>query len=241
MADSPNLREQAEQTWAAYEADRAAYERAFRPAATMEALALRVIGGWENLLGEVNFTRFHCAGHQAGPLDQERLPKAMREVADALRVRWPHDQWANMATKAKFGRDMLAHMLYVKSVTGERPERVMNVVLLGRPGEPRKAADGNPSELSWRDETWSMQTRHVAPIREQALIETLEGIKWMIDCCRGVLRIGDLLADKTAHLPDDKVIDSYMWQVNWWLPEWGDPETAQLTVGHIRLKPGEKN
>jgi hypothetical protein len=28
----------------------------------LEALVLRVIGGWENLVGEVNFTRFHAAG-----------------------------------------------------------------------------------------------------------------------------------------------------------------------------------
>ena len=30
----------------------------------MEALVLRVIGGWKNLLGEVNFSRFHAAGYQ---------------------------------------------------------------------------------------------------------------------------------------------------------------------------------
>jgi hypothetical protein len=63
----------------------------------------------------------------------------------------------------------------------------------------------------------------------------------MIDCCRGLLRIRDILADESADLSDDKVIDPFMWQVNWWLPEWGDPKTTSLTVGHIRLGPGESN
>ncbi|KUH70022.1 hypothetical protein AU184_14555 [Mycolicibacterium novocastrense] len=55
------------------------------------------------------------------------------------------------------------------------------------------------------------------------------------------LRIRDILADKGADLPDDKIIDPCIWQVNWWLPKWGDPRTTPLTVGHIRLRPGETN
>ena len=175
MADRLSRSEQLAGTHAAVEAEREAEARAFRPAEDMEALALRVIGGWENLLGEVNFTRFHAAGYSAGRLDQERLPRAMRDVADAARVRWPHGQWATTAVIAKSARDKLAHMLYISSISGEMPHRTMNIVRLGRPGGPRRSADGNPAELSWRDETWSMQTRHAEAIQEQALIQALEG------------------------------------------------------------------
>ena len=63
----------------------------------------------------------------------------------------------------------------------------------------------------------------------------------MIRCCRGLLRIRNILADEHATLPDDKVIDPFMWQVNWWLPEWGDPDQTPLNVGHVRLRPGETN
>ena len=165
----------------------------------------------------------------------------MREVADAARVRWPHQQWSAVAARAKLARHELAHMLYIFSVTGDMPDRTINIVRLGEPGSPRKNPDGTPGELSWRDETWSTRTRHMAPIREQALIEALQGIKWMIDCCRGLLRIRDIIAEENADLPDDKVIGAFMWQVNWWRPEWGDPETTPLTVGHVRLRPGESN
>jgi len=241
MTDEQSRLAQLEQTRVAVKARREAEARAFRPAPTAEALILRVIGGWENLLAEVNFTRFHAAGFDAGPLEREKLPKGMRQVADAARVRWPHQQWAAMAAKAELARHELAHMLYIDSVTGEMPERTINVVRLGAPESPRKASDGTPGELAWRDNTWSAQTRQLAAIREQALIEALRGMKWMIDCCRGLLRIRDIIADQTADLPDDKVIDPFMWQVNWWLPEWGNPETTPLTVTHVRLRPGESN
>jgi hypothetical protein len=241
MTDTPSLDEQIEQTKAAVDAHQEAEARAFRPSKMPEALILRVIGGWENFLGVVNFTRFNAAGPGAGPLPKEEVAKAMREVADALRVRWPHQEWAATVAKAKLARHELAHMLYIDLVTGEIPDRTISIARLGEPGGSRKAPDGNPAELSWRDENWSAQTRHVAPIHEQTLIEALEGMKWMIDCCRGLLRIGGLLANENADLPDDKVIDAFMWQVNWWLPEWGDPETTPLTVGHVRLRPGESN
>jgi hypothetical protein len=239
MMDTPSPLERLAQARAAIDVQRESEARAFTPAETPEALVLRVIGGWENLLGEVNFTRFHAAGYGAGPLERENPAKGMRQVADAARVRWPHEQWAAMAAKARFARNELAHMLYIVSVTGNMPDRTINIVRLGAPGSSRKPPDGTPGELSWRDETWSAQTRHMAPVSEHALIQALRSMKWMIDCCRGLLRIRDIIADENADLPDDKVIDPFMWQVNWWLPEWGDPETTPLTVGHVRLRPDE--
>lgn len=228
---SSRLEQQIEQINAGVEAHRQAEARAFTPSKKPEALILRVIGGWENFLGVVNFTRFHVAGYGAGPLKQEELAKGMREVADKVRVRWPHQDWSALAAKAKLTRHKLAHMLYIHSVTGDMPDRTIRIARLGEEGKPRKAPDGTPSELSWRDENWSAQTRHVAEVRERELIEALTDMKWMIDCCRGLLRIGGIIAVEHADLPDHKVIDPFMWQVNWWLPEWGDPETTPLTVG----------
>ncbi|MCV7090078.1 hypothetical protein [Mycobacterium interjectum] len=242
VTDTPSrLEQQIRETDARVEAHRKAEARAFKPSRTPEVLILRVIGGWENLLGVVNFSRFHAAGYGAGPLPKEELAKGMRGLADKLRVRWPHQDWSATAARAKLARNELAHLLYILEVEGDMPDRTFYIARLGEEGKPRKAADGTPGELSWRDENWSSQTRHVAAIRERALIEALEGMKWMIDCCRGLLRIGALLMHENADLPDNKVIDSYMWQVNWWLPEWGDPETTPLTVGHVRLGPGESN
>ncbi|ASW89728.1 hypothetical protein [Mycobacterium marseillense] len=242
MTDTPSsLEDQIRQTDARVEAHEKAEERAFKPSKTPEALILRVIGGWENFLGVVNFTRFHVAGYDAGPLEKQELGKGMREVADTLRVRWPHQAWSAAAAKAKLTRHELAHMLYILSVEGDMPDRTIYVARLGEEGKPRKAPDGTPGELSWRDENWSSQTRHLAAIREQTLIEALDDMKWMIDCCRGLVRIGALLADETADLPDHKVIDPFMWQINWWLPEWGDRETTSLTVGHVRLRLDECN
>jgi hypothetical protein len=66
MKDTPSLAERMEQTRAAIDGRRESEARAFSPAETPEALILRVIGGWQNLLGEVTFTRFHAAGSDAG-------------------------------------------------------------------------------------------------------------------------------------------------------------------------------
>lgn len=207
VTDTPSrLEQQMEKTKAKVEAHRKAEERAFKPSRTPEALILRVIGGWENLLGMVNRSRFHVAGYGAGPLPMEDPAKGMRELADDLRVRWPHQAWSATAAKAKRARNELAHLLYIHEVEGDMPDRTIYIARLGEEGKPRKALDGTPGELSWRDENWSSQARHVAAIRERTLIEALEGMKWMIDCCRGLLRIGALLMDETADLPDDKVI-----------------------------------
>lgn len=241
MTDRATWREHLDQRHAAIDEYRQAEQRAFEPAESAEALILRVIGGWEVLLARVNFTRFHAAGYGASPLEKQELAKAMREVADSARIRWPHQQWSATAAKAKLARNELAHMLYVFSVTGDMPDRTINVLRLGEAGAPRKTPDGNPGELSWREKAWSMQARHIAPISEQVLVEALQGMKWMIDCCRGLLRLRDILAEADADLPDDKVIDPFLWQVNWWLPEWGDPKTTPLTVAHVRMQPGESN
>jgi hypothetical protein len=141
--DRPSLLEQLAQTRTAVEAHEKAEARAFRPAEMPEALILRVIGGWQNFLGEVNRTRFHAAGAGACPLQKRELAKGMREVADALRVRWPHQQWSAAVAKAKLARHELAHMLYIFSVTGEMPNRTINIARLGKEGKPREAHDGS--------------------------------------------------------------------------------------------------
>lgn len=56
MTDVPSLWRQLEQTDARVKAHQEAEARAFTPSRKPEALILRVIGGWENLVGTVNFT-----------------------------------------------------------------------------------------------------------------------------------------------------------------------------------------
>jgi hypothetical protein len=57
----------------------------------------------------------------------------------------------------------------------------------------------------------------------QALMEALESMRWMIDCCRDMLRICNIPADAEADLPNEEIIDTFVWQVNWWLREWAIP------------------
>ncbi len=78
---------------------------------------------------------------------------------------------------AKFARETLSHMLHVDSVSGDFPNRVMTITLLGAPGESRRAPDGTPGELSWRDPHWATQTRHQTTMAEQELIGTLNSVK----------------------------------------------------------------
>ena len=79
--------------------DSGAEDRAWRPDATsMEALVLKVIGGWEMLKSDVNWAYFDSAG-PAGP-KQQGLPATIRQVAKTCNVRWPHDEWSAACARA---------------------------------------------------------------------------------------------------------------------------------------------
>ncbi|CAA0134641.1 Uncharacterised protein [Mycolicibacterium vanbaalenii] len=221
-------------------ATREAEQRALTPADTMEALALQVIGGWESVTTDITWIRFHLAGFDADELEEDsKLARIMRVAADEIGVRWPHQPFASAITFANNTRRTLAHLLYIESIVGERPHRTMRIVRPGAPGEPRQRTRG----LSWRDETWSMQTRHRADILEQDLIAALAAIRSVRDCLHGLNRIRGILSEEGTRegLADDKIIDPFMWQVNWWLPEWGELWSRPLTVADVFLQPGETN
>lgn len=237
---SDETRRKLSEVEAAVDAVRDAEQRAFEPAETMEALTLQVIGGWESVTTEITWFRYHLAGFDADELEEDsRLAKIVRLAADEIGVRWPHQPFASAITFANNTRRTLAHLLYIESIVGERPHRTMRIVRPGRPGEPRKLTRG----LSWRDETWSMQTRHRADILEQDLINALAAIRSLLDCLHGLNRIRGILSEEGTRegLADDKVIDPFMWQVNWWHPEWGEPWSRPITVADVFLRPGETN
>jgi hypothetical protein len=209
-------------------------QAAFIPSSVIERLVLQVMGGWENVISEVNFHRFAAASADGDWVDETRLAKAIRELAEESNVRWPHDQWSKVAHHAGNVRKRLAHMLYIDSTTGEYPNRTLTFIRQGKPADSYRSPKGAPpAGLSWRDRNWCQQTRHKDSITEQELRGTLDDLRWMILCCRLMMRYRDIF-HAVPDIPDDHVFTAT--RPPWWLPEWGDPATTDVTVGHIRIE-----
>jgi hypothetical protein len=219
--------------------DQAIEDRAWEPwASSMEASVLKVLGGWETLKGDVNWAYYHSAGRGALPLKRPELPAKINRVAASYNVRWPHDDWSAACDKANKMRQKLAHLLHVYTVDNDSPppNRKLAFVRMGRPGE-RRLVDGQPSELSFRDDVWSQQTRHLDTVTEKELADTLLTIKWMKDCCHFLQRLGDLL-NRDDPWPDDYALPG--WERDllvWWFDDWGDFKTATVTAGQLRVTP----
>jgi hypothetical protein len=205
----------------------------------MEALTLQIIGGWEQVTAAITWQRFHVAGKDGEPLTEaKKLAKVAREMADEVGVRWPHQHFGAALKHAQDTRSTLAHLLYVECISGERPDRTMRIMRLGKPGEPRQLTRG----LEWLDETWSMQTRHRADILERDLISALAAIRSILRALHGLNRIRNILREDTPrNLPAEMVIDPFSWQINWWHPSWGEPGSRPLTVADVFLSSGETN
>lgn len=223
-----------------YAENQMAEEAAWRPqASSMEALVLKVLGGWQTLVSDVNWAHFHSVGPGGPPVKKgQSLPATIRKVAVTYNVRWPHDDWSATCDQVGKVRHKLAHLLYVHKVDNDSPppNRKLAFMRLGEPGRPR-LVDGHPAELSHRDEVWSQQTRHIDIVTESELADALRGIKWLVDCVHFLERLGDCLNR------DDPWSDDYMlpeWErelLVWWFPEWGDFRTATVTAGQLRLTP----
>lgn len=205
----------------------------FRPSENLERTVLTVIGGWEMVRAQVNFNSFTDAGPDAEWAGSDKLAKALREMAVALRIRHPHDEWARVATEVSTVRHKFGHMLYLGDVEGEYPHRTLRFTRLGAEGEQRRGR-GDSLGLSWRDDEWSQQSRHRDSVTEQELWQTLDKEYWLIQVSRAVRRLGGILQE-SPHLPDDHPITGMAWYRPWRLPEWGDRE--DLTVGDLRLPP----
>jgi hypothetical protein len=68
-------------------------------------------------------------------------------------------------------------------------------------------------------------------------MEALESMRWMIDCCRDMLRIRNIPADVEADLPNED--HRYLYVASELVAaRMGDPEKTPLTVRHIRLRRG---
>lgn len=221
-------------------ADREARRRAWRPNATsMEAFALKVLGGWEVLKSEVDWAYFHAVGREGPPAKSDRLPATVRQVAEIYNVRWPHDEWSAACVQAGEVRHKLAHLLYVTKVDNDTPSpgRKMAFMRRGRPGEPRKR-NGRPGDLSFRDEVWSQQVSQLDAVTEEDLKQALTQTRWLHESCRYLQRFGEFLNDKEAPWPDDYVLPTWEQDiVLWWFDDWGDPDTTKLRAGQLRVVP----
>lgn len=209
-------------------------QRSFEPSRCMDRLVLQILGGWSNLVATVNRVRWEAAGPDAPWVQEEKLPKAVRRLAEDARIRWPHDHFAAAAKHAGDVRHTLAHMLFIRSISGESPNQVLRFVRLGLPGQPR-IIDGSPAELKWRDQ-WPWQTLHEARITEGELRRALMEIRWMWESVRALSRLRDQLAE-SADLTDDYELDLYP-NGGWWIPwapaDWFDGNHTP-TVGDIRV------
>lgn len=212
-----------------------AERRSFEPSRLIERLVLQVLGGWSNVIAEVNFARFSAAGPDSEWVQENKLVKAIRELAENSRVRWPHDDFAAAANHAAQVRHQLAHMLFIKEITGDSPHQILRFVRLGEPGQPR-TVKGVPTELAWRDEQWSQQTIHQAELAEGELRLALGEIKWMWESVRALSRLRSMLAE-SPDIPDDHPITLYPFG-GWWVP-WAPEDwfngNHTATVGDIRL------
>lgn len=68
--------------------------------------------------------------------------KAVRELAEDSRGRWPHDDFAAAAEHAGNVRHQLAHMLFIREIVADSPDQILRFVRLGNPGndEPSRAS-----------------------------------------------------------------------------------------------------
>ncbi|MDO3012711.1 hypothetical protein P5V34_01790 [Mycobacteroides abscessus subsp. abscessus] len=209
--------------------------RSFEPSRLIERLVLQLLGGWSNVIAEVNFARFNANGPDSEWVQENKLMKAVRELAEDSRVRWPHDDFAAAADHAGNVRHQLAHMLFIKEIVGDSPDQILRFVRLGEPGQPR-TVKGAPTELKWRDEQWSQQTIHQAELTEGGLRLALAEIKWMWESVRALSRLRDMLAEH-PDLPDHHPITLYPWG-GWWIP-WASEDwfngNHTPTVGDIRV------
>ncbi|WP_280392803.1 hypothetical protein [Nocardia wallacei] len=218
-------------------------QAAWCPDESLERTAWSVVGCWQMLVSEVNFVYFDAAGPTGDPLDKVELPAKIRKAAEFQGIRWPHDEWSAAANRTKNVRHKLAHLLYIDSISGAEPDRTMNIVRMGGPGESRVTTTGHPRGLSWRyvpDPTkdpdgvaWSQMTWHVDTITEAELSSVLEAMRWMRDCCWTMQRLGAIARDITPRnglrLPHHEQ-DA----LPWWFSDWGNRTTAELTWGDIR-------
>ena len=207
----------------------------FEPSRLIERLVLQILGGWSNVIAEVNFARFNANGPDSEWVQENKLVKAVRELAEDSRVRWQHDDFAAAADHAGNVRHQLAHMLFIKEIVGHSPDQILRFVRLGEPGKPR-SVKGVPTELTWSDEQWSHQTIHQAELTERELRRALTEIKWMWESVRALSRLSDMLAEH-PDLPDDHPITLYPFG-GWWIPwapeDWFNGNHTP-TVSDIRL------
>jgi hypothetical protein len=219
--------------FARFEEQRRIEESAWIPSPSIEALILQVIGGWENLVGEVNWLHFDSVGPGGPPNDPRELATTARKVADGYGVRWPHDRFAQQCSTARQVRHKFAHFLYIYKVGGEYPNRVVAFIRLGEPRAPRKVG-GLPSELSWRPPDYSMQTRHMDFVHEQQLQGALRDMKWMVECCSYLQRVGYFLTKMDPPWSDDYDLIHEQPFIPWWFDDWGDRRTAKLRARDLR-------
>ncbi|PEH77283.1 hypothetical protein CRM89_15915 [Nocardia sp. FDAARGOS_372] len=202
---------------------RAREREAFIPSGSMEAQAWKVMGAWQALIEEVRFMRFQDNGHERAEEvvhpNADQMPKMLRRLARVRGVRWPSDAVSRICLETRELRNDLSHMVYIDTVSGAEPDRTMSFWRVG--------------EMTFRDEVWSQQGRYRIEVTEQQLSDAIEGVHWIIMCCRMLSYLGDIFREFS--MSDDHPLAKHIVrELPWWFEEWGDPATAVLSVGQVR-------
>ncbi|WFS11863.1 hypothetical protein [Rhodococcus aetherivorans] len=180
---TPDLREISRR----FDEQRCLEEAVFRPSSCIHETILKLQCAWSTLLEEVKHLRYHDLGREGAA--QQKWPNdapitkghELRKYLAKLAKRWNVDSWFKEADEW-FGaaadrvgelRNCLAHMLYIESITGERPNREIKFVMVPL-----------TKSLSFRDDVWSQQLRERKTATEQELREALAECEQLLHATR---------------------------------------------------------
>jgi len=106
------------------ERDRLNEQSSFLLDESLECSALNLIGAYENVFVRVQYLRAQQVSRGAGLdlKDQDRPPKVLNRIAKNASIAWPHDEFSTMFDLAHTVRSSLAHMWWIHSIEGERPD-----------------------------------------------------------------------------------------------------------------------
>ncbi|WP_124390525.1 hypothetical protein [Rhodococcus wratislaviensis] len=193
---------------------------ALLPSPMIERLVLQIIGGWSTLVEEVRFLRYNVAndpdGKEPHP-NADNLHRNIRKLGLLANLRLPGD---NVTAACQFVRQMrndLAHMLYIDSITGDEPNRRLAFLRSG--------------EMSYSGNGWVQHERKRVEVTEEDLRKALSEIKWLMDCCFAIRKVGWGI----SRYEEDEPIDFLHRLLPWWFEEWGDAACrGPLTLREIR-------
>ncbi|MEH3157378.1 MAG: hypothetical protein PGN29_19535 [Gordonia paraffinivorans] len=203
------------------ERDRLNEAASFVPDAQLERSALNLLGGYENVRVRVQYFRAQLAsrGVVLGLKDRDRPPKVLNRIAEVSAIAWPHNEFSAMFYGAHRVRTHLAHMWWIHAVEGERPDRVMTLVV--------------PTDRGWTDTTWSTPMYSLERVTEAEIRTALNSLRRMRAYVHALQRMIKLFGEM-PNTPGDHLYRRDWLPLPWWLEEWGTESKDFVRADQIR-------